>query len=232
MMKRLVLAACASLVLAPSATYAAEATMDPQLREKARRAVDAGLHYLRGQQAADGSVAVANRTAGPVPTVILFENRGGHIGFRTAAVTDTVTLDRPTLDAAFPQLRSHLEAALIAEGLFPKEAAAMIETWRDSWFEEGARLIYIVPSRTVDEVLPLEISPAPAQITRVFVGRIELITPATLSAVQQAVADNDHAVAAQYARFVDPILNRLLLTKRVDAQLAQRFVLAARRVER
>ena len=57
MMKRLVLAACASLVLAPSATYAAEATMDPQLREKARRAVDAGLHYLRGQQAADGSVA-------------------------------------------------------------------------------------------------------------------------------------------------------------------------------
>ena len=31
--------------------------MDPALREKARRAVDAGLHYLRGQQAADGSVA-------------------------------------------------------------------------------------------------------------------------------------------------------------------------------
>jgi squalene-hopene/tetraprenyl-beta-curcumene cyclase len=35
--------------------------MDPALREKARRAVDAGLHYLRSQQAADGSVA---RSAG------------------------------------------------------------------------------------------------------------------------------------------------------------------------
>ncbi len=31
--------------------------MDPQLREKARRAVDAGLHYLRSQQGEDGSVA-------------------------------------------------------------------------------------------------------------------------------------------------------------------------------
>jgi squalene-hopene/tetraprenyl-beta-curcumene cyclase len=30
--------------------------MDPQLREKARRAVDGGLHYLRGQQAENGSV--------------------------------------------------------------------------------------------------------------------------------------------------------------------------------
>ena len=99
----------------------------------------------------------------------------------------------------------------------------MIETWRDSWFEEGARLIYIVPSRTVDEVLPLEISPPPAQITRVFVGRIELITPATLSAVQQGVAVNDHAVAAQYGRFVDPIVSRLVLSNRVDAQFAQRF---------
>jgi len=178
---------------------------------------------LSARVTADGSVAVTNRTAGPIPTVILFENRGGRIGFRTTAVADTISIDRPSLDAQFPQLRSHLEAALIAEGLFPKEAAAMIETWRDSWFEEGARLIYIVPSRTVDEVLPLEIAPAPAQIARVFVGRIELITPATLSAVEQGVAVNDHAVAAQYGRFLEPILNRLVLANRVDTQFALRF---------
>jgi len=178
---------------------------------------------LSARVAADGSVAVGNRTADPVPTVILFENRGGRIGFRTAAVKDTVTLERPSLDAEFPQLRAHLEAALVAEGLFPKEAAAMMETWRDSWFEEGARLIYIVPSRTVDEVLPLRISPLPVQTTRVFVGRIELITPATLRAVQEAAAVNDRAVAAQYGRFVAPILNRLIQTNRLDTQLAARF---------
>lgn len=56
MLKRLCLAALAGLLMTAPATRAADA-MNPELREKARRAVDAGLHYLRGQQAADGSVA-------------------------------------------------------------------------------------------------------------------------------------------------------------------------------
>jgi len=56
MLKRLCLAALTSLLLAAPAARSAD-TMSPELREKARRAVDAGLHYLRGQQAADGSVA-------------------------------------------------------------------------------------------------------------------------------------------------------------------------------
>ncbi len=49
----LVLPACAWLAL-PSA-HAAD-SMDPALRRRAVRAVAGGLHYLRGQQAADGSV--------------------------------------------------------------------------------------------------------------------------------------------------------------------------------
>ena len=56
MMKRrhlLVLPACA--VLAAPSVHAADA-MDPELRRKAKRAVAGGLHYLRGQQAPDGSV--------------------------------------------------------------------------------------------------------------------------------------------------------------------------------
>jgi len=46
----------ACVVLASPSARAANA-MDPELRERARRAVDAGLNYLRSQQAADGSVA-------------------------------------------------------------------------------------------------------------------------------------------------------------------------------
>ena len=42
--------------MATPLAHAADA-MDPALREKARRSVDAGLNYLRSQQAADGSVA-------------------------------------------------------------------------------------------------------------------------------------------------------------------------------
>ncbi len=46
----------ASLALLAQGAGAAE-TMDPQLKEKARRSIDAGLHYLRGQQAEDGSLS-------------------------------------------------------------------------------------------------------------------------------------------------------------------------------
>jgi hypothetical protein len=34
----------------------------------------------------------------------------------------------------------------MAQGLFPKEAHAMVDTWRDSWFEEGTRAFYILPA--------------------------------------------------------------------------------------
>jgi len=44
-----------------------------------------------------------------------------------------------------------------------------VETWKDSWFEEGSRLIYIVPRGFIDNVLPSPINPAPGQIVRVFV---------------------------------------------------------------
>ena len=57
MIKRLLFILFAGLALMPASTYAAESSLDPQLRERARRAVDAGLHYLRQQQEADGSVS-------------------------------------------------------------------------------------------------------------------------------------------------------------------------------
>jgi len=88
-------------------------------------------------------------------------------------VQDAVTLDAPSLDGSFPQLRHDLESGLIAQGLFPKEAQAMVETWRDSWFEEGSRLIYIVPASAVDAILPLESRTNSDRDQRVFVGRID-----------------------------------------------------------
>jgi squalene-hopene/tetraprenyl-beta-curcumene cyclase len=55
MMRKVLLATVAGLMLATTPAHSAD-KMDPQLREKARRAVDGGLHYLRGQQAENGSV--------------------------------------------------------------------------------------------------------------------------------------------------------------------------------
>jgi hypothetical protein len=165
---------------------------------------------LSARLSGDGKVVVENRGYESVPSVILFENRGGRLGYRNVgAIADGVTLDRPSLDGSLPQLRRDLEDTLVAQGLFPKEAHAMVETWRDSWFEEGSRLIYIVPSRAIDAILPLQVEPAPLQTARVFVGRIELITPETERPVEEAVAKNDWSTMDRYDRFLGPILKRI-----------------------
>ena len=85
----------------------------------------------------------------------------------------------------------------------------MVETWRDSWFEEGSRLIYIVPSNALDAILPLEVEPVPSHVERVFVGRIELVTPQTKRSVESAIARSDWAVIDRYERFLGPILQRI-----------------------
>jgi len=69
----------------------------------------------------------------------------------------------------------------------------MIESWRDSWFEEGTRLFHIVPRTAIDAILPLEIDPTPAGVARVFVGRMELVTPATEKEIKDALLANDVA---------------------------------------
>ena len=165
---------------------------------------------LSARASGDGKIVVQNRGQEPVTNVILFENRGGRLGYRNAGIVqDAVALDSPSLDSSLAALRHDLEAALIAHGLFPKEAQAMIETWRDSWFEEGSRLIYIVPSPAVDAILPLKVEPAPSQTVRVFVGRIELITPEIKRSVESAIARGDWSAVDRFSRFLAPILTRI-----------------------
>jgi hypothetical protein len=115
---------------------------------------------------------------------------------------------------------------LIAQGLYQDEARAMVETWRSSWFEEGSRLLYIVPEAFVNEVLPLSISPAPMQTVRVFVGRLELITPTTQRAVETALAANDTVTLRAYSRFLEPILATMIKgeTNRAQARRLQDYL--------
>src|SRR5260370_40261523 len=97
----------------------------------------------------------------------------------------------------------------------------MIQTGSNPCFEEGSRLFYIVPRRFVDSVLPLTIAPAPTQIVRVFVGRLELITPVTQKAVAAAIAANDNATLGKYGRFLQPILKAIQANNRsVNGQCA------------
>ena len=158
-----------------------------------------------------GQVRAENRGTFPFPSIILFERRGEKVGYRIAnALQAEGNLDPPELTASVDSLARELEGILVAQGLYQNEAQAMVQTWRDSWFEEGSRLLYVVPPEFVNTVLPLTIKPAPIQTTRVFVGRLELVTPATASAVEAAFAQHDSATLAKYARFLEPILKTMI----------------------
>jgi len=179
------------------------------------RGVSSILLPLTASLTTDNSVQLQNHFFDAIPAAILFEHRGSKLGYRTlGSLADQATLAAPTLDGSLDSLFSTLEGLLISQGLYPDEAHAMLETWQTSWFDDGSRILYIVPRRFVDSVLPLSISPAPAQLTRVFVGRLELITPATQQAVEAACASNDTATLAHYSRFLEPILTAMVNSAR------------------
>src|ERR1700687_3800122 len=159
----------------------------------------------------EGQVRAETRGDRTIPSLILFERRGEKVGYRLAnALQHETSLDPPELDATVDSLARDLEGILVAQGLYQNEAQAMVQTWRDSWFEEGSRLLYIVPREFVDSVLPLFITPVPIQTTRVFVERRNLVTPATENAVEYAFAAHDDATLARYGRFLEPILNTMI----------------------
>jgi hypothetical protein len=87
------------------------------------------------------------------------------------------------------KLKASMQDALIKEGLYPDEASAMLRTWELSYFKSpGLRFFYIVPRKWVDQVLPLRVTGAPTEITRVMVGRIELITDGQRAALARLAA--------------------------------------------
>jgi len=76
------------------------------------------------------------------------------------------------------KLKTALGLALVSEGLFHDEAQALLNTWEVSYFKSpGLRLFFLVPRAWTDFYLPLTTS-LPADLNRVMVGRIELVTPA------------------------------------------------------
>ena len=187
------------------------------------RGVSAFLPPLTATLSSDNTVLLENHFPAPIPSVILFERRGQRAGYRVLGpLHDQASLAPPELATSVDSLSSTLEGMLISQGLFPDEAHAMLETWKNSWFEEGSRLIYIVPRSFVDSVLPLRVAPAPASTVRVFVGRLELITPATKHAVESAFSTNDRATLAKYSRFLEPILG-IMIQQTTDEPRQQRL---------
>jgi hypothetical protein len=90
----------------------------------------------------------------------------------------TIEVVLPETEATVDQLTETTVRELTAAGLYEKESLAMVNTWRTNWFgEDGTRLLYLVPSKQTDKLLPLKVDPAPDEQVRVLVGRLETITP-------------------------------------------------------
>lgn len=168
------------------------------------------------------NVILGNRGGEPISNLILFENRGGKIGFKTvgAVSKETVYVTRPDLNQSLDELLTSLESLLTSQGLYEREAKAMIKTWRDSWFEEGLRVFYILPRKMTDAILPLTIEPAPQELVRVLVGRAEVITPEMeqevktqvgfLRSPSRQVREQALSNLRKYGRFYEPILKSIL----------------------
>jgi hypothetical protein len=170
---------------------------------------------------AEGKVIIRNVGAESVQKAVLFENRVGKIGYQVIDIrSQEVTLTRPELRADLKELRQEMKRMLISEGLYEKEAESMLNTWRDSWFEEGLRVFYIMPRRTTDAIIPIEIDPEPASLVRVLVGRTEVVTPEMENHVTTQVRLlSDPSIAVReaalkeikrYGRFVESILTQIV----------------------
>ena len=113
------------------------------------------------------------------------------------------------------KLMSSLKASLMAEGLFDDEAQALLNTWEVSYFKSaGLRVFFMVPREWTDYYLPLQIS-LPADITRVMVGRIELVTPEQRNilkylenfSAQETRQDQGRLLTNYYAKFFPNVLS-------------------------
>ena len=166
-----------------------------------------------------GRVVVQELQRG-VREVVLFENRNGAIGYSIAAMRSRpVVFTRPLPVGSVAALRGELERIFVRHGLYPKEAAAMVATWGDSWFEQGTRLFYVLPRALTDRALPLEVSPPPARTVRVLVGRLELVlrededrARTELEGVSDVAAmtpAEKEDLRARLGRFGEPTLRRL-----------------------
>ena len=85
---------------------------------------------------------------------------------------------------ATKDLKTSMHEALVRAGLFKDEADALLDTWRVSYFKSpGLRLFFLVPEKWTNATLPLRIRRWPHEpplhptITRVMVGRIEIVSP-------------------------------------------------------
>jgi hypothetical protein len=165
---------------------------------------------LTARVSGGSSVALRNTSDDPLALAVLFENRSGRIGYRVMhGFHGATAIEAPALTGSLDRLKVELSDALVDQGLYRKEADAMIETWRDSWFEEGMRVFYLVPGKLVNRELPIAIRPEPAKIVRVFVGREDILSPYMRDRLITALSSGNASGLDRFGRFLEPFMQQV-----------------------
>src|SRR5262249_46033668 len=118
----------------------------------------------------------ADEASGPLLLVRIEDGRVRFTRTDPLKPHSAIEFDLPSAESSVDHLAEAMVHELTAAGLYEKEAWAMVNTWRSSWFgESGTRLLHLVPSSLTEKLLPLTIEPAPTERVRVLVGRLETI---------------------------------------------------------
>jgi hypothetical protein len=194
---------------------------------------------LQVRMTEDGELTVTNTGAGDLAHLfVLTLNHGEGTYFRVEKLARgeshvvRISAENPALAEKDLEnlLGRDVATALVAEGLFPREAAAMVNTWKDSWFaEDGVRVLYLMPTAWTDATLPMTLAPAPESLVRVMVGRAEVITPGTERRLREQLAaaaggdetarENVRAEFKTLGRFAEPALR--LALKDADVKMTK-----------
>lgn len=186
----------------------------------------------------EGRFRVSNSGSEAVRSLFLVHVDQGRIHFTYSPVLGgggSLMLRQASASSTKEQLGEAVVAALLETGLYEKEARSMVKTWQSSWFgEEGTRLFYVLPSSLTEEILPLTVSPAPDEVVRVLVGRMEVLTPeqgtgilAALSSLGTCATTGSEPLRSELARlgrFAEPAVASL---HQKESDLQRRGQLAA-----
>ena len=179
---------------------------------------------------------IVNSGDDPSGALLLVRIEGGRSRFarlKPVGPRSTTELNLPRAESTVDQLADAMVHELTEAGLYEKEALAMVNTWRTSWFgESGTRLLYLLPGTLVDQLLPLTLDPAPDERVRVLVGRLETLTPEDCQRLARALAGDgagakptDHAIKAELAslgRFAEPAI-RFVIDQSSDPSARSRL---------
>lgn len=161
--------------------------------------------------------------------ILNVQNGRGAYSYATALRPDHGSLERdvPSMNGSLPldrfveTISADVESRLVSSGLYRKEAQAMVNTWKSSYFKsDGVRVLFLLPQSWTDRFIPVRITPTPEQLVRVMVGRVELLDTARERLAEAAIRDlaspgadvRERAFGLLRAegRYVEPIVRRAL----------------------